>query len=118
MAPENIIMAAVEEVKSLDCTLIGIAYPEVYLDKVLEAIYERIRNRSEAMIQLDEYLDELRAKEYHFENFLVPKIQKLYEALYHQLLDKRIYRKDGSLPYVYAGRESTRLVILAYHSDY
>jgi hypothetical protein len=114
MIPENIILHAVEELKYLDCTLIGIDYPELYLDKVLRAIYARLKDRSEAMVFLEDYLDVVRQSEPTFEDFLVPKIRKLYEALYHQLLDRKIYRSDGSLPYIYGGRESTRVVILSY----
>jgi hypothetical protein len=117
MTPENIIMAAVDEVKYLDCTLASIEYPELYLDKVLRAIYTRLKDRSEAMVFLDDYLDKIRMEEHHFEAFLVPRIQKLYEALYHQLLDRRVYRNDGSLPYSYGGRESTRIVILSYEES-
>lgn len=113
MKPENIVMFAVDEVKALDYTLITMQKPEVYLDKILRAIYIRLRNRSEAMTLLEDYLDHLRMEEYIFEEFLIPRVQDLYEALYHQLLDIKVYLSDGKLPYVYGGRDSTRLVFLS-----
>lgn len=120
MTPENIIMDAVDEVSILDSWLGHFDYPEHHVDKIMQSIYSRLRNRSEALCLLDEYVDAVTLAEYYQEERLVqigPAVGNLYRALYHQLIDKKIYHPNGKLAYEYGGRNKTRTVFLSYSPE-
>lgn len=113
MTPRVIVMDAVEEVQSFDGVLITCQRPEKQLDIFLDRIYVMLADRSEAPILMQEYLDKLRYGDLNGE-FIAPHFEKLFEASYHQLLDSKIYRDSGKLPYVYGSRMGYRTIILTY----
>ncbi len=115
--PFIIVVDAVEELGTLDSYLASFGYAESFTDKILSAIYERLYLRSEAMVELEDYLDRVLHEEYQYGEVLVPCIRKLYEACYHQLLDKQIYRADGKFPYVYESRMGNRTILFAYYAE-
>lgn len=113
MIPGVIVMDAVEEVQAFDGILITCQRQETELDKFLRDIYNLLHDRSEAPIVLQEYLDKLRYGDLNGE-IIAPRLEKLFEASYHQLLDSKIYRDNGKLPYVYDSRMGYRTIILTY----
>jgi hypothetical protein len=113
MIPAIIIMDAVEAVQTFDNVLITCQRPENELDKFLKAVYNLLADRSEAPIVFQEYLDKLRFTDLNGE-FIGQALEKLFEASYHQLIDSKIYRENGKLPYVYESRMGYRTILLTY----
>lgn len=121
MTPEYLVLDAVDEVSILDTWLGHHNYPEHHVDRVLTAIYRRLRNRSEALCLVDDYLDYLHTREYaaHEMEQIGPAIRNLFKASYHQLLDIRIYHPNGRMYYDYGGRphRKNKTLILSYSAE-
>lgn len=111
--PSIIILDAVDELGIVDSYLGMYGFKESYTDKVMRDVYELMRKQAEAPLKLEEYLDKVRREEIEYGELLVPWITKLFDAVYHQLLDKRIYRWDGVCPYRYERRLGNRTIFLA-----
>jgi hypothetical protein len=62
----------------------------------------------------EEYLERVQQR---YGEGLVAQVCKLYDASYHQLLDKLIYPRNGPLPYLYESRMGCRTILLAYSSE-
>lgn len=119
MTPEFIVMDAVDEVSILDTWLGHHNYPEHHVDRVLRAIYVRLKDRSAALTHVDEYLEYLYTREYqpHEMEQIGPAVANLFKALYHQLLDIRVYHPNGRMYYDYGGRHRNRTLILSYSTE-
>jgi hypothetical protein len=118
MVPGFVLVPAVDELSILDSWLGHFNYPEVRVDRFLETIYERLRQRSEAMCLLEEYLEQLRNRYSAWElERIGPAVHDLYRALYYQLMDKKLYRPDGTLQYGYGGRRKNELIILSFGTE-
>jgi hypothetical protein len=113
MIPAVIVMDAVEELQAFDGILITCQRPEKELDKFLREIYNLLADRSEAPIVFQEYLDRLRYNDLNGE-IIGARLEKLFEASYHQLIDSKIYRDNGKLPYVYESRMGYRTILPTY----
>jgi hypothetical protein len=120
MIPEYLVMDAVDEVSILDTWLGHWNYPEHHVDRILGAIYQRLKNRSEAMCLLDEYLEYLSQRQYapHEMDMIGPSVTNLFKASYHQLLDIRVYHPNGRMYYDFGGRQHrNKTLILAYSAE-
>lgn len=111
--PSIIILDAVEELGTLDSYLGMYGFSEAYTDKLLKDVYVQLHKQVEAPLKLEAYLEKILREEQQYGEVLVPWIRKLFEAAYHQLLDKQIYRWDGVCPYRYERRMGNRTIFLA-----
>jgi hypothetical protein len=111
--PSVIILDAVDEVSLFDSALMTCGRDERVLDKFLTRVYAALADRSEAPFVMDEYLERFRFEDFNGE-FLAPRLDKLFKACFHQLLDKQIYRDNGRFPYVYDSRMGYRTIVLTY----
>lgn len=111
--PTIIILDAPEELGILDAYLGSLGYKEAYTDKVLRDMYASFHRRAEALSLFEQYIEQFRREELQFGEVLEPSIRKLHAAALEQLLDKRIYRSDGVLPYRYERRMDNRTIILS-----
>jgi len=111
MIPKLVLLELPDDVKYLDDLLYTFKFPDSYLEKLMCNIVQTLRKKSEAYINLGEYVDDIRLKE---GERVAKHVDKIGREIYHQLLDIKAYLPSGVTPYEYAGREENNYLILEF----
>jgi hypothetical protein len=115
VVPQLVILDLPDTFKQLSDTLYSHGYKDHWLEKAMTEIIRRLRHRSEAYIELSEYVEKI---EHENGEYVAKRIDIIGRDLYHKLLDHQAYLPEGVTPYEYSGRQGFEFLILEFDHLY
>jgi hypothetical protein len=99
--PNYLVLEAPEQIRLLDATLHRRGYHDYFLEKLLKNTVNALKNRSDAPLVLEEYIEKVKYEEYVLGEIIALHLDKIGTQVYHALLDWGLYPPSGKLPYSY-----------------
>lgn len=115
MIPQLVILELPDEFKYLSDTLFGFGYKDNFLEKVMEQLIAKMRVRTAAFSELDEYVEKL---QYEEGEYVAKKVAIIGKFIFRRMLDIGAYLPNGDTPYEYGGREGFDYFMLSLDTLY